>query len=92
MVRGDSGVYQLVIRLDRECAITIGRLGRFVFPAGYYVYTGSAKKGLEARVSRHLREDKKLKWHIDYFLKHARVVEVKKYCDGQGECELNLAL
>jgi hypothetical protein len=40
----DVGVYQLWIRLNRNARITVGRLGRFVFPAGMYVYTGRASR------------------------------------------------
>jgi hypothetical protein len=32
------------------------------------VYTGSAKRGLDARIERHIRHDKALHWHIDYLL------------------------
>ncbi len=56
--------------------MTVGRLGSFDFPAGLYLYTGSALNGLEGRINRHLRRDKKLHWHIDYLLGAAEVVEV----------------
>ena len=86
----DSGLYQLVIRLGEKHVIDVGRLGRFAFPAGYYVYTGSARRGLEARVARHLRKEKRLRWHVDYLLTRARVVEVKRYREGRiSECELS---
>lgn len=52
----------------------IGALGTFSFPAGYYVYTGSAKRGLRARLRRHWQSDKRLRWHIDYLRKYARIV------------------
>jgi sugar fermentation stimulation protein A len=87
----NSGLYQLVIRLGRRRAIDVGHLGRFVFPSGYYVYTGSAKRGLESRIARHLRMEKGLRWHIDYLLSQARIVEVKRYYSGRpSECELSL--
>lgn len=72
------GTYALVLALDRPRRIVIGRLGVFDFPAGWYVYAGSAlgPGGLAARVARHLRREKRLHWHIDYLLRHARVVEV----------------
>ncbi|MFQ3548955.1 MAG: GIY-YIG nuclease family protein [Armatimonadota bacterium] len=50
----DSGCYQLLIYLDSSKAIQIGKLGEFYFPQGYYVYTGSAMRGIVSRVSRHL--------------------------------------
>ena len=85
----DSGLYQLVITLKEKRLITVGRHGRFCFPAGYYVYTGSGKRGLESRIARHLRKQKKARWHIDYLLRFARVLEVRRYRQGQGECELS---
>ncbi len=72
----DRGVYQLHIYLPRATTIEVGRWGTFRFPAGWYVYTGSAMGGLEARVRRHLRREKKLKWHVDYLLQHAEVHRV----------------
>jgi len=91
MVKEDSASYQLLIKLADKRRIKVGRLGSFIFPAGYYVYTGSAKIGLEARIARHLRRDKKLRWHIDYLLQYATVVEVKRY-PRRVECELNQLL
>lgn len=62
--------------LPGECTITIGRLGIFTFPAGYYLYLGSAHSGLWPRLQRHLRREKKLRWHIDYLRRQAQVIEV----------------
>ncbi|MDG6902673.1 MAG: GIY-YIG nuclease family protein [Nitrososphaerota archaeon] len=72
----DSGLYQLVIRLKRKQSIGVGRLGRFAFPSGYYVYTGSARRGLESRIARHLRKEKRLRWHVDYVLRYGDIAEV----------------
>jgi len=73
-----KGVYLLIIWLGKEQKIKIGRLGRFNFKKGFYVYTGSALKNLEARVRRHRRKRKKLFWHIDYLLanKYAKIANV----------------
>ena len=73
-----KGTYALVLHLESREDITVGKLGTFSFPAGYYLYLGSAlgPGGLEARLSRHRRRDKKLHWHIDYLLEHAQLVEV----------------
>ena len=85
-----SGAYQLRLRLDRPTTVTVGRLGTFNFPAGRYVYTGSAMNGLEARIARHRRDEKKLRWHIDYLLQHARITQVRKFPSPQRlECTLN---
>lgn len=73
-----KGTYALVLCLECTEEITVGKLGTFTFPAGYYLYVGSAlgPGGLEARLARHRRRDKKLRWHIDYLLEHAQLVEV----------------
>ena len=42
------------------------------FKKGNYIYIGSAKGCLEARLRRHLKKDKKIYWHIDYLLKDGR--------------------
>jgi Uri superfamily endonuclease len=65
------GTYVLALWLDAPRTITIGRLGRFEFPAGWYLYVGSAlgPGGPEARLSRHFRRStsgKRAHWHADY--------------------------
>lgn len=81
--------YRLHIRLSADAAVRVGRLGRFTFPAGHYVYTGSARRNLEARVARHLRRGKRLRWHIDYLLAcpAARVERVERL--HMPECDAN---
>ena len=75
-MRYDGGIYALVMRLEEGADIQVGALGRFLFHPGCYVYVGSALNGVSARVRRHLRTGKKLRWHIDYLLEYARMVEV----------------
>jgi len=72
----EKGTYALLITLSGETTISVGRLGRFAFPPGYYIYVGSAQGSLYPRVKRHLRTEKRLHWHIDYLLEFAQVVEV----------------
>jgi len=87
----DSGLYQLLINLPKDKLIKVGKLGEFNFIKGFYIYTGSAKNGLQARVSRHFSNRKKLHWHIDYFLKHSYIEDAKLYYSSNfGECKLNL--
>jgi len=84
------GVYHLVLHLAKPTLLRVGKLGRFTFPAGYYVYTGSAMSGLERRLARHRRRKKKLRWHIDYLLGRADLVEVIALATRQRcECERN---
>lgn len=81
--------YQLLIELRAPARCTIGRLGTFDFPAGRYVYTGSARRAFEARIGRHLRGAVNRHWHIDYLLAApgARIVEVVR--SRRAECALN---
>jgi len=72
----EKGTYALLLALEKEAPIAVGKLGLFTFPAGYYLYLGSAQGGLDARVKRHLRREKRIRWHVDYLLEHAKVVEV----------------
>lgn len=89
----DSGCYQLMIRIEKGCHIRVGRLGVFFFPAGWYIYTGSALKGLSLRIMRHLRREKRLHWHIDYLLQHGRITGIKKcLTTKRKECSLNVRL
>lgn len=68
----------LILHLPHPTTITVGRLGCFQFPAGWYAYAGSARGpgGLAARIARHLRVSKPLRWHVDYLRAHAQPVEV----------------
>lgn len=87
----NANSYQLIIRLKQRCQIQVGALGRFDFEAGYYVYSGSAKRNLEARLARHCRKDKPLRWHIDYLtsLPQAEIIETRTFAGD--ECQLNQA-
>ncbi len=81
--------YQLVIKLSAPGSIEIGQLGEFWFPAGHYVYTGSARRNLLARVQRHLQLQKTCRWHIDYFLVHLDTCIVDIRSSDTPECRLN---
>jgi len=71
-----KGSYLLVMELRSDASIQIGKHGLIDFQKGYYVYVGSALNGLEQRIKRHLREQKKIHWHIDYLLPFTRVVDI----------------
>lgn len=81
--------YQLYICLKNKVTLTIGKLGTFEFPAGNYIYTGSAKRNFEARIARHLSQHKSLRWHIDYLLNHeaASITKVDRFTEP--ECVIN---
>lgn len=62
----DSGSYIMIMELEQAENIAVGSLGTLDFPAGFYLYIGTAKKNLTQRVNRHLGKRKKYHWHIDY--------------------------
>ena len=78
MIPNSPGTYALVLRLENSRDIAVGRLGIFEFPAGWYIYVGSAhgSGGLAARVARHLRDSKSTHWHIDYLRPQDYATEV----------------
>ena len=87
-----KGIYFLIISISKGSTVKIGALGSILFEKGSYVYVGSAMNGLENRINRHLREEKKMHWHIDYLLasenaKIARVF-VKETSDKKEECRI----
>lgn len=75
-MNGTPGLYLIFMELEGDREIQVGKLGRFAFPSGYYSYTGSAMRGMEARLARHRRGAKRLFWHIDYLLQWARIVDI----------------
>ncbi len=87
----------LLVHVPYELVLSIGELGNHSFKAGYYAYVGSALGGLEKRVGRHMRKEKKIHWHIDYLLSRARATEVivaqseeRKECAVTAELAKNL--
>lgn len=85
---GQPTAYQLYIEVTAPLRLNVGRLGCFDFPAGDYVYTGSARRNLEARIARHLRREKTLRWHIDYLLVAAGVRVCSVVRSEEDECLL----
>ena len=85
-----KGIYVLILYLPSRRTIRIGRLGEFYFPDGYYAYVGSAMGGLKARISRHLRGNKKSHWHIDYLLQRASVNSII-ICETEERVECTIA-
>jgi Uri superfamily endonuclease len=66
-ITNEGGSYLLILRMDMPAGLIVGRLGTFVFPAGWYVYTGSAfgPGGLRARLRHHWNRSERAHWHID---------------------------
>ena len=81
--------YQLFIKVRKDINLKVGKLGRFTFPIGSYVYTGSAKTNIDKRIERHLSKKKKLHWHIDYLLNNDNVEVFNTKKSKMIECSLN---
>ena len=72
----DGGVYLFALHLASRRIRTVGSLGRLHFEKGWYVYVGSARRGLSRRLARHMDDSrgKKRRWHIDFLRSAARTV------------------
>lgn len=72
------GVYTLILKVGEELILQIGSLALVRFRPALYLYTGSAlgSGGLDARLSRHLRREKQVCWHIDHLTGDPRVTVV----------------
>ena len=86
--------YALLINVRKDMTIKIGSFGLRHFAKGKYVYAGSARKGFDARIRRHLSKTKRLHWHADYLL-FSKVVFIEKviaFGDYVKECDIISAL
>jgi Uri superfamily endonuclease len=73
-----TGSYVLILQLPQPTLLTVGKLGKFEFPAGWYAYAGSAlgPGGLAARIGRHRKTSKTPHWHIDRLRDRAELTAV----------------
>ncbi len=89
----DRGAYLLILALRRAARIQVGGLGVVEFPPGFYVYVGSAMRNLSARVNRHLRRRKRMRWHIDYLRACADEAEALPIRSSRREeCDIAAAM
>lgn len=93
----NSGAYRITLALKKNAYASVGRLGRHYFRAGTYVYIGSARRGLQQRVARHIRliteKRGKRHWHIDALLLHPQSKLVKtELIEAGDECLLSQQL
>ena len=89
----NRGTYLLFLFIQQDISLTIGALGSMVFHQGNYIYVGSAigPGGLEKRVARHFKHEKKIYWHIDYLLKNnfVKIISFGKILSDQKiECKV----
>ena len=94
-----KGNYTLVIFVQVQKQIVIGRIGSGNFQKGYYVYTGSAfgkgSSSLGGRIRRHNKKQKPRRWHIDYLLSDKDVnlmAVVAGLMKRKMECAINQSL
>lgn len=76
-----KGTYIIVLCMDKNKEIQIGKLGQFNFKKGYYAYVGSAfgPGGLKSRIKHHIEPKKRYHWHIDYLNPAVKEVWVSNY-------------
>jgi Uri superfamily endonuclease len=65
-----KGYYILIIEVSKRTTISVRSGRKFMLQPGFYFYIGSAHGpgGLRSRLLRHLREEKRRFWHIDYLI------------------------
>ncbi len=85
-----KGCYILLIELNEDAIVTVGKLGSIAFTKGSYAYVGSAMNGLEPRIRYHLRKNKSPHWHIDYLLEKASI-RVIILCQTEERLECTIA-
>ena len=83
------GAYVLVIDLEAPLHLAISTLPAVTLAAGRYAYCGSARGpgGLAARVGRHLRRGKAVRWHVDRLTEGGRI-SARHLRPGGEECAL----
>jgi len=85
----EHGTYIAVFFVAGPSRIQVGKLGRFAFRPGVYFYVGSAQRRLPARLERHARREKPLRWHIDYLSTRADMLgAIIVPGPRERECEL----
>ena len=82
------GAYVLLIALKGPVEVVVPP-GRTRLEAGRYLYCGSAHGpgGIRARLSRHMRSGKSVRWHVDQLTETGTVAGAWVF-PGAGECEL----
>ncbi|SDG09307.1 Uri superfamily endonuclease [Limimonas halophila] len=83
----EAGAYALVLTIAESVQLPVPRPNGCTLSPGLYVYLGNARGpgGIAARVRRHLRPDKRPRWHVDHVLARAEVRCVLGWPGGE-EC------
>lgn len=85
-----KGVYTLLLFLEHDVEI-----GRWSLRRGFYCYTGSGLSNLLARVERHFKCEKRIKWHIDLLTTRRDIKVLGAVLAGSAErmeCRVNREL
>ncbi|MGQ9368556.1 GIY-YIG nuclease family protein [Azospirillum sp. ST 5-10] len=87
------GAYVLAIRLDTAVPVALPGRAAAVLPPGRYLYCGSARGpgGLRARLARHMRRGKAVRWHVDRLTEAGTALGAWVFPDAD-ECALAAAL
>ena len=83
------GAYVLALELLSAVEVVLPRRATVTLAPGRYLYCGSARGpgGLKARLGRHMRQDKRVLWHIDRLTTGGHVLGAWVFT-GVTECDL----
>ena len=81
-------LYVVATWVPRRETIVVGALGPITLARGWHAYVGSARRGRDARVARHMRADKPLRWHADYLFTRYPATRSWLVDTPLSECEL----
>jgi len=78
------GAYVLAINLPELVVVSICRKPSVSLAPGCYLYCGSAKGpgGLRARLARHMRHGKAIRWHVDNLTEAGTVLGAWTFSGG----------
>jgi Uri superfamily endonuclease len=81
-------LYVVAVWVPRRETIAVGALGPVTLERSWYAYVGSARRGRDARVARHMRAAKPLRWHADYLFSRHPATRAWIVDTELSECEL----
>ncbi|WP_322515310.1 GIY-YIG nuclease family protein [Rhodopseudomonas palustris] len=87
--QGAKGAYVVAIAIASPLGIRLGKAAPVLLPPGRYLYFGSAygPGGLRARLGRHFRKQKSIRWHVDQLTTAGEVLGAWAVPQGD-ECAL----